>query len=141
MDWLKVLEEVFQLVIFPVLGVLGAYGAAFVKEKIAEAKEKTKMEKAEKYLDIAEVAIISAIEATNQTYVNALKAENKFDADAQKVALEKTVKAVKDILSAEAKVCLETAIGDLTAYISTRTESIIASQKKTTTSTSTTVGY
>ena len=108
---------------------------------MAEAKEKTKMEKIDKYLDIAEKAIISAIEATNQTYVATLKAEGKFDADAQKVALNKTVDAVKNILSAEAKTCLEAAIGDLTTYITTRTESIIASQKKTTTTTSTTVGY
>jgi len=55
--------------------------------------------------------------ATNQTYVDTLKREGKFDGEAQKIAFQKTYDSVIAILSEDAKTYLNEAIGDLQAYI------------------------
>ena len=54
---------------------------------------------------------------TNQTYIEALKKESKFDLEAQKIAFEKTKTSILQLLSDEAKVYLTTVIGDLDSYI------------------------
>jgi hypothetical protein len=53
-------------------------------------------------MDMLTDTIINCVIATNQTYVEALKNKNAFDAEAQKEAFERTYRAVLDILSKEA---------------------------------------
>jgi hypothetical protein len=62
--------------------------------------------------------ICQCVIATNQTYVEALKKEGKFDLDAQKKAFEQTKDAVLAILDDEAKKYLASIFGDLDLYIS-----------------------
>ena len=69
-----------------------------------------------------EDTIIQCVLATTQTYVDTLKQQGKFDAEAQKVAFEKTYTNVMNILADEAKEYLENALGDLEAYIYNRIE-------------------
>jgi hypothetical protein len=69
-----------------------------------------------------ENTIIDCVLATTQTYVEALKNEGKFDADAQKIAFTKTYTNVMSILSNDAKEYLENALGDLEAYVYNKIE-------------------
>jgi hypothetical protein len=64
------------------LGLATTFLVLFVRQKIAESKEKANNEKADKYLSLLEITIIDCIKATNQTYVNALKDKNAFDGEA-----------------------------------------------------------
>ena len=52
-----------------------------------------------------------------QTYVEALKNKNAFDAAAQKEAFNRTYSAVMSIISQDAMDFLNEAVGDLDAYI------------------------
>ena len=61
--------------------------------------------------------ITNCVIATNQTYVEALKNKNAFDAAAQREAFNRTYNAVMDILSVDAINFLNNAVGDLDAYI------------------------
>ena len=61
--------------------------------------------------------ISQCVIATNQTYVESLKKEGKFDLEAQKIAFNKTKTSVLQLLSAEAKIYLTTVVGDLDSYI------------------------
>jgi hypothetical protein len=61
--------------------------------------------------------VINCVIATNQTYVDSLKASGSFDAEAQKIAFNKTLQAVTDILSEEAKKYIVETFGDLTLYL------------------------
>jgi hypothetical protein len=117
MDWMLVVEEIFKLIIFPVLSIGGIYLTYLITVKINELKQKTDNEMADKYLTILNNSICDAVLTTTQTYVEALKKEGKFDAEAQKVAFEKTYNAVISILSAEAKEYLTNIYGDLSVYI------------------------
>ena len=61
--------------------------------------------------------IIKCVIATNQTYVNSLKEQNAFDAEAQKTAFNKTMNAVLEILSEDAKQYIIETTGDLNTYL------------------------
>lgn len=69
--------------------------------------------------------INSCVIATNQTYVESLKKQGKFDVEAQKQAFERTTQAVLTILSQEAKDYLANIYGDLDKYISEKIEASV----------------
>lgn len=122
MTWTDILKELFEIVIFPLLGVGTAYLCYLIKVKIAEIKEKTKNEKEKKYLDMLDKTICEAVIATNQTYVEALKKAGKFDGAAQAEAFKKTYEVVMKLLTEEAKTYLTTLVGDLEADIQNKIE-------------------
>lgn len=72
----------------------------------------------------------AAVKMTNQTYVDALKKAGAFDAEAQKVAFEKTKIAVLGLLNDEAKKAVIDTFGSLEKWIETKVESTVASNKK-----------
>ena len=67
--------------------------------------------------------ITDCVIATTQTYVDSLKAQGKFDTEAQKEAFNRTYEAVVKLLTKEAEEYLNIAIGDLNLYITQRIES------------------
>ena len=66
--------------------------------------------------------VTACVVATNQTYVETLKKQGKFDLEAQKIAFEKTKDAVLDLLNVEAKEYLLAVEDDLDAYINNQIE-------------------
>lgn len=129
MDWLNILDQVFDVCLIPLLGLATTALIFFVKQKIAESKAKTDSEMAIKYLDLLETTIVDCIKATNQTYVNALKDKNAFDGEAQKKALKLTMDAVLKILSDDAKEYLTHLVGDLDEIIKEKIEAHIEEVK------------
>lgn len=129
MDWLNILDQVFDVCLIPLLGLATSILIVYVKAKIAEGKEKTNSELADKYLGLLEITVIDCIRATNQTYVNALKDKNAFDAEAQKQALAQTTDAVLAILSEDAKEYLAHFVGDLDVLIKEKIEANIETVK------------
>lgn len=69
--------------------------------------------------------------ATNQTYVESLKAQGKFDAEAQKTAFQMTYDAVIKTLGNEAQQYLSEAVGDLNDYIKNAIEAQVNVNKVT----------
>ena len=128
--WLEVLQQVFEVCVIPLLGVATAALVAFIKSKMNETKEKINNELATKYLGLLEQTVVDCIKATNQTYVNTLKGQNAFSADAQKEALEQTTQAILKILSDDAKTYLTNFVGDLDVLIKEKIEANIDSAKK-----------
>lgn len=122
MDWMIMLYQIFDLCIVPLLGVLTMYLVQFIRMKSQEITDKTENELADKYIQMLTDTITACVIATNQTYVESLKKQGKFDAEAQKHAFELTYNAVVAVLSDEAKHYLASIYGDLTAYITTRIE-------------------
>ena len=73
--------------------------------------------------------VINCVIATNQTYVEALKNKNAFDAEAQKVAFEMTYNAVINVLNDDAKKYLTNVYGDLSIYITNMIEAEVNRNK------------
>lgn len=129
MDWLAILEQVFELVVFPVLSVAGIYLTYLISVKIKELKQKTNDETAKKYLDMLNETIQNAVLATTQTYVDSLKNQGKFDAEAQKAAFKQTYDAVMNVLTDDAVKYLTTFVGDLEMYVTNKIEADVKLSK------------
>jgi hypothetical protein len=122
MDWLELLFQIFEVCIIPLLGVLTAFVIKFIKAKELEINAKHDNDVLAKYVRMLSETITDCVIATNQTYVESLKAQGSFDADAQKIAFKKTFDSVMAVLSVEAKEYLSEAYGDLATYITNRIE-------------------
>ena len=130
MDWLNLLTQIFEVCIIPLLGILTTYIVKYIQVKSAEITEKTDNAIADKYTVMLADTITACVLATNQTYVEALKKQGKFDAEAQKVAFNMTLNAVMEILSEDAKKYLSEAFGDLNSYITSQIEASVNVNKK-----------
>lgn len=129
-QYAELIKQIFEVCLFPLLGILTTFLIIFISKKAQELKAKTNNELYNKYIDMLEQTIINCVIATNQTYVDALKAEGKFDAEAQKIAFQKTYDSVMAILSEDAKSYLNEAIGDLQTYIINQIEAQVNLNKE-----------
>lgn len=129
MDWMHLLYDIFDLCIVPLMGVLVVYLVQYIKAKGNEISTNVDSELASKYILMLTTTISDCVMATNQTYVEALKKEGKFDKDAQAKAFQMTYDAVMDILTEDAKEYLASFYGDLTLYLTKRIEAEVALQK------------
>ena len=129
MDWLNILQQIFELCVIPLLAIITRSLVIYISTKKDELKNKTDNELAKKYLDLLNDTIANCVIATNQTYVEALKKENAFTADAQKTAFEKTYQAVIATLSEEAQKYLPEVVGDLQTYITQKIEASVNQNK------------
>ena len=117
MDWMEMLQKIFEVCIIPLLGILTTYLVMFIRQKSKELQETTDNEIYKKYIELLQDTIVRCVIATNQTYVEALKNKNAFDKDAQEKAFKMTYDAVMAILTDDAKVYLSNVLGDLEVYI------------------------
>lgn len=122
MEWLPLLYEILQVCVIPLLGVLTAYIVKFINIKSLEIQSNVSNDMADKYIGMVAETISACVIATNQTYVEALKKQNAFTADAQKEAFNLTYNAVMAILTDDAKEYLAEIYGDVAAYITNKIE-------------------
>ena len=127
---MELLQQIFELCIVPLLGILTAYVVKLVQKKVNEIEDSIDNKKINKYLDMLNNTIAECVVATNQTYVWALKQEGAFDKQAQQVALEMTKEKVLEILTEDAKDCLDEAYGDLESYILTKIEATVNTESE-----------
>ncbi len=129
MDWTLVLEQLFELLVYPVITIAGIYLTYLISVKIKELKQKANDDMASKYLDMLNDTIASAVLATTQTYVETLKKQGKFDAEAQKVAFQMTYEAIMKVLTDDAVKYITTCVGDLETYVTNKIESTVQMTK------------
>lgn len=129
MEWLTILYKIFEVCVIPLLGVLTVYIVKFIQKKTQELNSKNENELMNKYLTMLSNTIIDCVIATNQTYVESLKKQGKFDLEAQKIAFEMTYNAVINVLSNDAKTYLSNIYGDLNKYITNMIEAEVNKNK------------
>lgn len=120
---MELIAQIFEVCIIPLLGVLTAFFVKWVNAKTAEIADTRKNETEKKYINMLNDTISDCVIATTQTYVDTLKKQGAFDAEAQKVAFTMTYEAVVKLLTDEATVYLNEAVGDLNLYITQKIES------------------
>lgn len=127
--WLNLLEEIFDVCVVPLLGVLTTFLVAWLKQSMSKARSAADNEKAEQYLIMLENTIVTCVQATNQTYVAALKDKNAFDAEAQKEALKMTYDAVVGIVTDDAKEYIGTFVNDFELFVKEKIEQAVNNYK------------
>ena len=126
---MELLTQIFEVCLIPLLGALTVYFVKYLNTKSEEIKLSVKNEEAQEYITMITETVTSCVIATNQTYVETLKKQGKFDANAQKVAFEKTLNAVLAILSDDAKDYINKSTGDLNNYLINLIESKVNANK------------
>lgn len=129
MPWNELLTTIFELCLFPLLGALTVYLVSLIRAKADGVKKQTNNELAKKYLDMLEVTVVNCVLTTNQTYVDTLKAQGAFDAEAQKVAFQKTYEAVVASLTEEGNKYLAEITNDIPTFITEMIEAQVAKHK------------
>lgn len=123
MEIMELVAQIFEVCVIPLLGILTTFFVKWVNAKLGEIATTRQNELEKKYITMLNDTISDCVIATTQTYVDALKKQGAFDAEAQKVAFNMTFEAVTKLLTAEAQTYLNTAVGDLTLYITQKIES------------------
>ena len=129
-SWILILQEVLEVVIIPLLGILTTVLIKYINSKSKEAASKTDNLLHQKYIYMLNDTITSCVLATSQTYVDTLKKEGKFDTEAQKKAFKMTYESVMNILTDDAKSYLYEIYGDLESYITAEIEAEVNHNKK-----------
>lgn len=130
METLKeVLEILMTVVIIPAIPIIVNHAVKAFNEWAVNKAVQSESETIEHYLMDITDTISAAVLCTTQTYVEALKAQGKFDEEAQKIAFEKTKVAVMTLLAEDAKEFLAQMYGDVDLWIDTKIEQIVNLQK------------
>lgn len=129
MNSLELLQQIFQVCIIPLLGVLTSYAVVLIRKKADELKQKTDNELYEKYMNMLEETVVNCVLATNQTYVESLKKQNAFTKEAQYEAFQRTYNAVVEILAEDAQNYLNNVFNDLTLYVKELIEAEVNTSK------------
>lgn len=129
--FLQMLQQIFEVCIIPLLGILTTYLVKYIATKRDALIKQNDNALATKYITMLSKTITDCVIATNQTYVDSLKAQGKFDEEAQKKAFNLTLNAVLAILNDESKQYLTEAYGDLNTYITKQIEAAVNKNKTT----------
>lgn len=123
-------KEILEYVLIPLLIILTRYLIVFIDAKRKELKERTNNDLANKYIDMIYNTVTNCVIATNQTYVDSLKEQGKFDKQAQLVAFNNTLASVKKMLSTDALDYIHSITNDIDFYLTELIEASVKDQKQ-----------
>ena len=123
------LTEIFELVLIPLLTVVAGFLVNWLRLKSKQIISGLNNEQEIKYIEMITQTITTCVTATNQTYVESLKKQGKFDMEAQKIAFQNTYDNVLSILSQDAKDYIQSAVGDLNLYLTEKIEQTVSNIK------------
>ena len=126
---MEFLQNLLFAIITAAVPVITGFVCQWLQSLYEGNKNKIKNENAKVVLDRVTEMITSAVETTTSTYVKHLKANNLFDADAQKEAFNKTFEAVKKQLTSEAEAIIANSYGDVETYLINKIEQIVEQLK------------
>ena len=115
---INIISVVVTSIVLPLLSIAGAKLVQLINSKINNNK-------AANFLSTATTIIINAVRSVFQTYVEALKKEDKFDEASQKLALLKSRDIALNQMTDDVKNYITSTYGDLDTWINTNIEATI----------------
>ncbi len=115
---INIISVVVTSIVLPLLSIAGAKLVQLINSKINNNK-------AANFLSTATTIIINAVRLVFQTYVEALKKEDKFDEASQKLALLKARDIALNQMTDDVKNYITSTYGDLDTWINTNIEATI----------------
>ena len=123
----ETLNTLMSMVILPLLLALSGFAVAWLRKKTQEITANINDATVRKYVDLASDAVTKAVQTTFQTYVDALKAQGKFD----KEALQKAKDTATALITDEAKRVIAEAYGDFDKWLASTIETLVREDKRT----------
>lgn len=133
MEFSEVLNYVLYIVLTVILPVIATYIVNLIKTKINESNiiaDATKNEDMSNLVKDALSDVMDAVLYVNQTFVDALKAKNKFTEDAWEEAKQKAYNAALVTISDESKKVIEQLYGSFDKWLQLKIESSVNMAKK-----------
>lgn len=121
---LNIISVLVTAVVLPLISLGGTQLIKLINSKI-------KNDNATKLLTEATTVVTNAVRCVFQTYVESLKAEGKFDAQSQEIALKKARDITLSQLNEDAKEYIKNNFGDINNWINTQIEASINILKNT----------
>lgn len=115
---INIISVVVTSIVLPLLSIAGAKLVQLINSKINNNK-------AANFLSTATTIIINAVRSVFQTYVEALKKEDKFDEASQKLALLKARDIALNQMTDDVKNYITSTYGDLDTWININIEATI----------------
>ena len=115
---INIISVVVTSIVLPLLSIAGAKLLQLINSKINNNK-------AANFLSTATTIIINAVRSVFQTYVEALKKEDKLDEASQKLALLKARDIALNQMTDDVKNYITSTYGDLDTWINTNIEATI----------------
>lgn len=115
---INIISVVVTSIVLPLLSIAGAKLVQLINSKINNNK-------AANFLSTTTTIIINAVRSVFQTYVEALKKEDKFDEASQKLALLKARDIALNQMTDDVKNYITSTYGDLDTWINTNIEATI----------------
>ena len=121
--------ELLQAIATAAIPVCAAYLVQYLRRKSEQIIAQTDNMTIKAFLAEAAHAVSTAVTYTSQTFVDALKKEGNFNKDKQQEALKKSLDKAISLLSESAKNALTDIYGNLEAYLTSKIEAEVRSQK------------
>lgn len=125
----EVISTLLTSIITAVVPILSACVIVYIKTWRDKTVAETDNTKYQQYITEIADAVSAAVTATSQTYVDALKKNGEFTAEAQQEALKKALAACVASISPAAQTFITAIYGDLTEYLLNRIEAEVRNQK------------
>ncbi len=122
--------ELLQAVATAAIPVCAGFLIQFLRRKSAQIGAQTDSLIDKELMTEVTDAVTTAVAYTSQTYVDALKQGGVFDKEAQTEALQKSLDKTTSLLSQSARSVLSEIYGDLNAYLTSRIEAEVRTQKR-----------
>ena len=120
---------VLQALILAIVPILAGYVIQFVRAKAASLKLSTDNSFIWNIINLVESIVTNVVAYVQQTYVDNLKKDGKFDAEEQKIAFEKAYNGVLELVSEEQKALIESLFGNFGDWLSILIEAAVRNQK------------
>lgn len=130
--WMNILTTIFEVVIIPLLGIGVTALVKYLGVKKDELISNIDNAAMQDCLNRIYQLVADCMLTTQQTYVDSLKAQGKFDEEAQKEAFNKTFDAILNLLSDDLKEFITATFGDITVYLTTLIEACLKRYKTST---------
>ncbi len=125
----ETLANILVAVLIPTIPILLKFLVEFLQTKAETAKDLTKKEELDKYIDLATNTVIDVVTAIAQTTVDGLKQEGAFTKDKQKEVFITAKNDILALLPAAAKTALDEVYGDLGKWLDTKIEAEVKNLK------------
>lgn len=115
---INIISVIVTEVIIPVITLVGGKLVSWLNAKFNN-------EKANAMLTAETNAVVNAVRSVLQTYVDTLKANEKFDESSQKIALIKAKKLALESMNEEVQKYIGTTYGNIDTWITTMIEATL----------------
>lgn len=129
MTWMDVFISVVNTLVNVVITVGIPYLFTLLKRKLDQDEKLANSEKVKYYMDLAQDYLCDTVVMVKQTFVDSLKAEGKFNADAQREAFKIAKDAWLAMMSDEMKEIIIKEVGDIDVWANAKLEKYVVETK------------